>query len=289
MAFCSATVSKDTVVNPTDLSLDHSLVKWTNPKIKDSQFYYQKLWQTINGEKKFVVFETPQFYSKQGLVKSFNNSDQLFVQLSDAQRSSLTVIEEFMRSNAKFTDELEAIWKKQLELNPELDFTDKFRSIYPSNSLFMKLHDEFEAFDVNHSLIEKTDLKAGYYRVLFYVSGLQYGEFSPQKSYLCGLSIKVLQVVYEERKVGICYLTDGPFSITDIMTAHESQDVLDSILNGEAKKKRKKKKKKKLHANDDDVVAMMATDADDDTIDIDSLQEVGHMPVERKRKKLALK
>ena len=31
------------------------------------------------------------------------------------------------------------------------------------------------------------------------------------------------------------------------------------------------------------------SNADDDTIDIDSLQEVGHMPVERKRKKLALK
>ena len=226
MAFCPSTVTNDKVVNPMDLILDHSLVKWKNPKNKDSHYYYQKLWLKANGEKKYLVFETQRFYSKHGLMKSMNNSDQLFVQLSEAQLTSLAVIEQFMRTNAKFTDELETAWKKKVELNPQLSIIEKFRPIYPSNSLYMKLHEDFEAFDSNYSMIDKEELKAGYHRALFHVSGLQYGEFNPSKPYLCALSIKVLQVVYVELKAGICYLDTIPFTYLDFTTEHESQNVI---------------------------------------------------------------
>ena len=292
MAFCPSTMSKDKVINPMDLVLDQSLAKWKNPKNKDSQYYYQKLWLKANSDKKYLVFETPQFYSKHGLMKSMNNSDQLFVQLSEAQRTSLSVIEQFMRTNAKFTDELESLWKKQMESNPQLNFVEKFRAIYPSNSLYMKLHDDFEAFDSNYSLIDKSELKAGYYRVLFHVSGLQYGEFNPSKPYLCALSIKVLQVVYVERKSGICYLDAIPFTYPDLTTENESQDVSGSvskdIKDDQLKKKKRQKLKKKRPVDLDDEGDESMVDSDD-TLDVDSVKGVVDVRVEKKRKKLAAK
>lgn len=295
MAFCSSTVSIDKVINPMDLVLDPSLVKWKNPKNKDSHYYYQKLWLNTKGDKKYLVFETPLFYSKHGLMKSMNNSDQLFVQLSEAQRTSLSVIEQFMRTNAKFTDELETVWKKHLEENPQMGLIEKFRPIYPSNSLYMKLHEDFEAFDSNYSMIDKADLKAGYYRALFHVSGLQYGEFNPSKAYLCALSIKVLQVVYVERKSGICYLDPIPFTYPDLTTEHESQNVVDSVsMKGDLtkddqmkkKKRQKLKKKRPVDLDEDGDESMMDSD---DTLDADSVKGVVDVRVEKKRKKFALK
>ena len=292
MAFCPSTMSKDKVINPMDLVLDHSLAKWKNPKNKDSQYYYQKLWLNTNGDKKYLVFETPQFYSKHGLMKSMNNADQLFVQLSEAQRTSLSVIEQFMRTNAKFTDELESLWKKQMEFNPQLNFMEKFREIYPSNSMYMKLHEDFEAFDSNYSLIDKAELKAGYYRVLFHVAGLQYGEFNPSKPYLCALSIKVLQVVYVERKSGICYLDTIPFMYPDLTIENESQNMLRSVSKDtkddqmKKKKRQKLKKKQPIDLDEDEDESMVDSD---DTLDADSVKGVVDMRVEKKRKKVAVK
>ena len=296
MAFCQSTVPIEKVINPMDLVLDPSLVKWKNPKNKDSHYYYQKLWLNTNGDKKYLVFETPQFYSKHGLMKSMNNSDQLFVQLSEAQRTSLSLIEQFMRTNAKFTDELEKTWKKELEFNPKLSILEKFRPIYPSNSLYMKLHEDFEAFDSNYSMIDREELKAGYYRALFHVSGLQYGEFNPSKPYLCALAIKVLQVVYVERKAGVCYLDPIPFVYPELTTEHAFQNVVDSAVSTKddltkdiqmkKKKRQKLKKKRQVDLDEDGDESMMDSD---DTLDADSVKGVVDVRVEKKRKKLALK
>ena len=276
MAFCPATVMADRVINPTDLILDESLVKWSNPRSKDSHFYYQKLWLKMNSEKKYLVFETPPFYSKHGLTKSMSNSDQLFVQLSESQRISLTVIDQFMMTNARFVDELEELWKKRMEKNPSLSVQEKFRAIHPGNSLYMKLHDEFEAFDTNYSLIDREELKAGYYRVLFHVSGFQYGEFSPSKPYLCGLSMKVVQVVYEARKGGICYLDSIPFSPPDLINEHESDPLINSFLKSigheQERAEEKKKRKSKRHVIDiDEDLTVMDSQADAD--DTDEIEE----------------
>ena len=231
MAFCPATIPVDSIINPKDLILDPNLIKWSNPMNKNSHYYYQKLFFNKDNEKKFLVFETPQFYSKRGLVKSMNNSDQLCVQMTSAQRSTLNVVEDFMRTHARFTSDLEAIWKRQVLEKPDLKIHDKFRALYPSDSLFMKLHDEFEAFDSNYSLIDRSTLKQGYYRVLFLLSGFQYGQFSQDKHYLCALSMKVLQVVYEARKVGICYLNQTSLLPPEFIDGSETVDLVNAILN----------------------------------------------------------
>ena len=232
MAFCSATVPHDSAINPKDLVLDESLVKWKNPANKNSHYYYQRLFLKVNGEMKHLVFETPKYYSRNGLIRSLSNTEQLLVQLSEAQRVSLNVIEQFMMSHAKFADDLEGAWKRQLVRNPNLAINEKFRSLYPGNSLYMKLHDDFEAFDDHHLLIDKSGMMAGYYRVLFHVAGLQYGEFSSSKPYLCAIAMKVTQVVFEARKTGICYLNETPLlSPPQFINEHESDDLVNSFLN----------------------------------------------------------
>ena len=296
MAFCSATVPHDCVINPNDLVLDESLVKWRNPANRSSHFFYQKLFLTINGEKKHLVFETPKYYSRNGLLKSMNNSEQLFVQLSDAQRISLNVIDQYMITHAKFANELEAVWQRELARNPNLPINEKFRSLYPGNSVYMKLHDDFEAFNSNRLLIDKSELTSGYYRVLFHVAGFQYGEFSSSKPYLCAISMKVHQVVFEARKTGVCYLNDTPLlSPPQFINEHESDDLVNSFLNDimemseqqatstehlnkpqsstqqeQEEKKKRKKSKKRQHSLD--VVDVVDLDAESQIVN-DSDQE----------------
>ena len=156
-----------------------------------------------------------------------------------------------------------------MEFNPQLSIIEKLRPIYPSNSLYMKLHEDFEAFDSNYSMIDKEKLKAGYYRTLFHVSGLQYGEFNPSKPYLCAPSIKVLEVVYVERKAGICYLDTIPFTYPDLTTEHESQNVIgfastkgDLTKEDQMRKKKRQKLKKKRQVDLDE-------DGDESMVDSD--------------------
>ena len=292
MAFCAATVPHDRVINPKDLVLDESLVKWKNPSNKNSHFYYQKLFINVNGDKKFLVFETPKYYSRNGLHRSLGNSEQLFVIMTDSQRISLNVIEQFMMTHAKFADELEATWQRELARNPQLAIHEKFRSLYPGNSLYMKLHDDFEAFDSQYSLIDKTELSAGYYRVLFHVAALQYGEFSTTKPYLCAISMKVQQVVFEARKTGICYLNETALlSPPEFVNEHETDDLVNSFLNdimameggqgtsadkpplSSQQKKKKHKAKKRLHSVDLDEVIDLENEPESQIVK-DSEEEV---------------
>ena len=203
-AFHPATIQEDTIIDPTNLSLDNRILKWTN---RNHTFYYQKLWIKTSHKKKQLIFETPRFFSQNGLDTSAGSATkQLIVEVSDVQRQNLSLIETYMRNNAKFNDELDEVWKSNRFNTPSLKNEEKFCALYEGNTMYMKVHDKFEAFDSNYKPIDINNLKQGNYRALFQVVGLQYGEFSKSKPYLCALAIKVLQVVYEEHRIGICYL-----------------------------------------------------------------------------------
>ena len=189
---------KMTVIRTESDEFNCDLLKFKPPrKVQGigTSFFFQSLSYGDDG----FYLQTPFFYSNGMSVSNYNNMRQMRVTFPEWQQSILKNIDSAAQEHLVCPDSAPAHWKKSLEEGRS------YKKIPEFDSLFLKLSDHFQAFDLFQNVMECDDLKRGRYIALIHVTGIYLGAHGTTGK-LASLQMKVLQLLYEPTAIDKCLI-----------------------------------------------------------------------------------
>lgn len=188
-------------------------------------FYFQTLNYGDNG----LYLQVPFFHSNGMSSSSYSNMRQMRVTFPKWQQGILRTVDSMAKENLELPDTAPSHWKKAL------DEGIAYKELPDFDTLFLKLSEHFQAFDILSNPIDCDDLKRGRYMALVHVTGLYIGAHGSTGK-LASLQMKVLQLVYEPMPIDKC-LIDFDNAISN--EVKESKEIKE---NEESKKRSRKPK-----------------------------------------------
>lgn len=190
-----------------------------------NSFFFQSLSYGDDG----FYLQTPFFHSNGMSVSNYSNMRQMRVTFPEWQQRILKTIDSAAQEHLVCPDSAPAHWKKSLEEGRS------YKKIPEFDSLFLKLSDHFQAFDLFQNVMECDDLKRGRYIALIHVTGIYLGAHGTTGK-LASLQMKVLQLLYEPTAIDKCLI------LFEVKDEKESVDEADTVDVDEPKQKKSKRR-----------------------------------------------
>jgi len=158
-------------------------------------FYFQ----TLNYGDDGFYLQVPFFHSNGMSTSGYSNMRQMRVTFPKWQQVILKTIDSFAKECVELPESAPTHWRKALEEGVG------YKELPEFDTLFLKLSDHFQAFDLFTNAMECEDLKRGRYMGLVHVTGLYIGSHGSTGK-VASLQMKVLQLVYEPLPIDKCLI-----------------------------------------------------------------------------------
>ena len=192
-----------------------------------NSFYFQSL---TYGDNSFYL-QVPSFHSNGMSISNYNNMRQMRVTFPKWQQTLLRNIDKIAQEQVQCPDNAPSHWNKVM------DEGNAYKDIPDFDSLFLRLSDNFQAFDLFENVMDVENLKRGRYMALVHITGLYLGAHGTTGK-LASLQMKVLQLVYEPTPIDKCLIITDEIFLIPLDDKKES----DSGKSIEHSKKRPKRK-----------------------------------------------
>ena len=203
------------IIKEEGVAVDRDLLKF-RPTRKVQGIGNTFYFQTLNYGDDGLYLQVPFFHSNGMSSSSYSNLRQMRVSFPKWKQTILKMIDSFAKECVELPDSAPVHWKKKLEEG------SGFKDLPEFDTLFLKLSDHFQAFDVLSNPMDCDDLKRGRYMGLVHVTGLYIGAHGSTGK-LASLQMKVLQLVYEPLPIDKCLI-----HIEDIATPSEPKESNDA-------------------------------------------------------------
>lgn len=164
-------------------------------KALNNVFYFQGL----SYEEKDLYIEVPFFKSNGMSYSSYSNMRQMRITLPKWEQDLLKLLDESAREQVECPQDGPSHWKKSF------DDGTAFRNIADPQTIFLKLSDSFQAFDLFKNPIDCDELKRGKYMALIHVTGIYIGGHGATGK-LASLQMKVTQLLYQPIPHDECFI-----------------------------------------------------------------------------------
>jgi len=211
-------------------------------------FYFQTLSYGDDG----FYLQVPFFHSNGMSSSGYSNMRQMRVTFPKWQQMILKTIDSLAKECVVLPESAPTHWRKALEEG------SGYKDLPEFDTLFLKLSDHFQAFDLLGNTMECDDLKRGRYMGLIHVNGLYIGAHGSTGK-VASLQMKVLQLVYEPMPIDKCLIT------IDKSTSKDGKDVEESKKRGRKSKEGSVKLKLKRQDAQIDARSYFNADIDEET------------------------
>ena len=160
---------------------------------------------------------------------SYFNMRQMRVTLPKWQQDLLQILDGVARENVKCPPEASKSWLKSF------DDGSAYRNIVDPETLYLKLTDSFQAFDVFKNTIDVDELKRGQYMALIQVTGIYIGGHGSTGK-LSSLQVKLTQLLYQPIPHDECFIE---FKVPEEVVKTDEKEFKSKDLGANKKRVRK--------------------------------------------------
>lgn len=186
-------------------------------------------FQSLSYEGKDLFIEVPFFQSNGMSYSSYTNMRQMRVTLPKWQQDLLHFLDGAARENVKCPPEVSKSWLKLF------DDGSAYRDIVDPETLYLKLTDSFQAFDVFKNTIDCDELKRGQYMALIQITGIYIGGHGSTGK-LASLQVKLTQLLYQPIPHDECFIE---FKLPGEVVRTDEKEVKSKDLSANKKRVRK--------------------------------------------------
>ena len=161
----------------------------------NNNFYFQ----TLSYEGKDLYIEVPFFQANGMSHSSYTNMLQMRVIFPKWLQDFLCALDGVAREHVKCPQDASTGWHKSFEDG------SAYRSMVDPHTLYLKLSENFQAFDVFKNTIDVDELKRGNYMALIHVTGIYIGGHGPTGK-LASLQMKLTQLLYQPIPHDECFI-----------------------------------------------------------------------------------
>ena len=161
----------------------------------NNNFYFQSL--SYDGNDLFI--EVPFFQANGMSHSSYTNMLQMRVMFPKWQQELLCTLDGAAREHVKCPQDASTSWNKSFEDG------SAYRNMVDPHTLYLKLSDNFQAFDVFKNTIDCDELKRGQYMALIHVTGIYIGGHGPTGK-LAFFQMKLTQLLYQPIPHDVCFI-----------------------------------------------------------------------------------